>query len=182
MTLAELKSLSWTKWLQRDFKPFMISLFKNSTNKKYYDVICSPPMNAMLYQNGFFYESPEVWKEFATKLSNSQKSIFDATISLKMFHKNSVKTIKKLKNSDPPTSLSEFYELISVNVAYIWLAHGWEEYYNLKSLQEVPKYVQENVNQFIGDASFPTKKNAHASIENAIPKRNDPEKIPKKFG
>ncbi len=185
MNFTGIKSLTWIKWLQRNFNPFMISLFKNSTTRKYYKEIGFPnaPMKAMMYQQGCFYESQEVWKDFAVKLGQSKTSLFEITKSLKKFHTKSVQRIKQLtKSKDSIKALSEFYEIISINVVYIWLAHGLEEYYKLRLSQEVPNYIKENVDKFVGDASLPKKKNAHALMEDAIRKGKNQQNIAKKFG
>ncbi len=185
----KVKSLTWKKWLQRDFKAFMISLFQDGLQKKYFKRIGFPNvrMKAMLYQRGFVYESQEVWDDLVAKLKQhlSTKSIFDVTDSLEKFHAQSVQRIKVFNASkeDPLSLLADFYEIISENVAYIWLAHGLEAYYNQRLHQEVPKYIpKEEVENFISEASFPQKKNAHALMEDAIRTGEAAEKIVQKYG
>jgi phosphohistidine swiveling domain-containing protein len=65
---------------------------------------------------------------------------------------------------------------------YIWLAHGLEVMYAERLKEEVPKYWKGNLDLFIGDISFPKKKNAHTILEEKLRAGKDLTKLVKEFG
>ncbi|MBI2129103.1 hypothetical protein HYU07_02590 [Candidatus Woesearchaeota archaeon] len=111
-------------------------------------------------------------------------SIFDVTKSLKKFHDEKKKRIKCLakKDGDTIAQFEEIYNILTTVTTFIWLAHGLEEVYQKRLSKEVPKYVKENVDGFIGDASFPSKKNSHALMEAALRKGISPKRVSEEFG
>ena len=184
----DIKKLKWERWLQREFSPFMWSLFGDGIKKKYFDMLGFNGVyfKAQLAQNNYWYESPDVW-DHMVKLLNVyliDHSIFDITDRLNVFYKEKKQRILEIRKSDGDVKeqLSEIYEIFSQCVAFIWITHGLEEYYNIKLKKEVPKYVKEDIDTFILDASFPTKKNKHALMEDAFREGVDPKKIVEDFG
>jgi phosphohistidine swiveling domain-containing protein len=184
----KIKSLTWEKWLQRRFKPLVTSLFKDGIRKEYFEKIGVPNVEckAQLLQHGFWYKSKEVHEEMAQLLEVYLKdhSIFDITKSLEEFHKQKKERVKALaqEEGDPIKQLKEVYEILTTCTTFIWLAHGLEEVYKKRLQENVPKYIHKDVDKFIGDASFPKKKNTHALMEEAMRKGEDPQIIAEKFG
>lgn len=184
----KIKSYSWHKWLQRPYDCFMLSIFQEGIKQEYFEKIGVPGVccRAIFYQNGFWYESPEIFQEMKETLVHylEHHSIFEITASLPHFHRNSKKSIRKLikQKQELLQKLQEVYEIITTATTYIWLAHGLEEYYKERLLKEVPKYISHDFDLFIGDASFPRKKNAHAVMEEAMRKGMSFQKIAKRFG
>lgn len=186
--IKQIKSYIWQKWLDRPFNPFFLSLFKDGITKKYFnkigikDVECE----AFIYQNRDWYESEDVWNRMDKKLKKylSKHNIFDITKKLDSFYLAKKKSIKQLVKEDKniTAKLKELYEILTSITSYIWLAHGLEHYYNNKLNELVPKYIKGDIDLFIGDASFPKKKTAHALMEEAIIKKVNPVVIAEKFG
>jgi len=186
--IKKIKSFHWQKWLDRPFNAFFLSLFKDGITKKYFEKIGIKDVEceAFVYQNRDWYESEDVWKKMDLKLEKYFKkhNIFDITKALDKYYIVKKKRIKRLisEKKDAATKLKELYEIITAITCYIWLAHGLEHYYKLKLDKIVPKYVKGDLDLFIGDASFPKKKTAHALLEEAILKKIDPKIVVKRFG
>lgn len=190
--LGKIRSLTWKRWLERPFGAFEASLFKDGLRKEYFKKIgfSGVDCKALLLQDGVWYESPEVWEDMVKKLPHYLKnhSIFDVTKSLDKFHKEKRRHIialskkKDKRRDDPRKQLAEIYEILTTNTSFIWMAHGLEEFYKILLHENVPKYVKGEISKFIGDASFPKKKNMHFLMEDAMRRREDPEKIARKFG
>ena len=184
----KINSYSWQKWLERPFDCFMVSLFQEGIKEKYFEKIGVSKVccEAILFQNGFWYESPEVFEKMKKGVSVylEDHTIFEITSSLSSFHSKSKQKIKKLvrEEKNPIMQLQELHEILSSATTYIWLAHGLEEYYKEKLKQEVPKYISSEIDLFIGDASFPKKKNAHTRMEEAMRRGISSERIAKKWG
>ncbi|MBI2111966.1 hypothetical protein HYT52_00320, partial [Candidatus Woesearchaeota archaeon] len=173
----KIRTLHWEKWLNREFSPFIASLFVGGHRGEYYTTIGFKgfSLKAQLFQLGYWYQSQEVWNDMVQRLTPilKKKSIFDLTTSLAEFKVKSKNRIMELvrsvkANNDPIKALAEVYELLTLNTSYIWLAHGLEEYYKIKLNKDVPNFVSGNIEEFIREASFPTKKNAHALMEEEI--------------
>jgi phosphohistidine swiveling domain-containing protein len=64
----------------------------------------------------------------------------------------------------------------------VWLTHGFEYLYGKILHREVPKYYRGDVAKFIGDISYPIKKNAHYYFEQAFRGEMPLEKVRKQFG
>ncbi|MFH1276178.1 MAG: PEP-utilizing enzyme [Candidatus Woesearchaeota archaeon] len=183
-----IRSLTWEKWICRDFPAFTASLFVGGNEKKYCDKtgFAGFCVKAQLFQLGYWYQSKEVWQDMVEKLTPilKKKSIFDLTKKFAEFKEVSKSRIKAMveSNEDPQKLLAETYDILTLNTSYIWLAHGLEEYYRIILNREVPKYVKGDVDKFIGDASFPIKKNAHSLMEEEIRAGKDCVKIAEKYG
>ncbi len=184
----KIKSLKWERWLQRKHNPFVVSTFMKGGRKKYYDDLGFKGVNclSMFYQNSIWYESKIVWEDITKKLDTYLKdnSMFDVTKALDKFYNEKKRRIKELvvEKGEAREKLSEIYEIMSHVMAFVWLAHGLEEYFTKKLKEEVPKYVKGDIDKFIGDASFPKKKNAHGLMEDAIRNGENPEAIAVEYG
>ena len=196
----KIRTLHWEKWLNREFSAFIASLFIGGHRKECYTKIGFKgfSVKAQLFQLGSWYQSQEVWNDMVQRLTPilKKKSIFDLTTSLAEFkvksEKKMVELVRSVKaNDDPITALAEIYQILTLNTSYIWLAHGLEEYYNIKLNKEVQNFVSGNIEEFIREASFPIKKNAHALMEEEIramkssqgdKKTNDGKNIAEKYG
>ena len=141
---------------------------------------------ACFFQNEFWYESKEVWLDSEKQLDVYLKTntMLDITKSLDTFHKKNKKTIKEivLGEENITTQIKEVYEILKLCATFIWLAHGLEAVYQRRLDNEVPKYIKKDIKEFIGDASFPKKKNKHALMEEDIRNNKDPEEIAKEYG
>ena len=157
----KINAFHWHPWLERNFSPFMISLFKDGIRKEFFEKIGIPGVScrAILYQNGVWHESAEVWDEMVQQLEKclQHHSIFDITKSLQRFYKEKKKRIDTLAKTkgNPLQQLAEVYDILTTITTYIWATHGLEELYKRRIVDEVPKYIKSNVFEFIINASFP---------------------------
>jgi len=183
----KINTLVWRKWLERPFSPFINSLFFEGFKTEHYAQLGFSylQVRASVYQNGYWYESDEIWEEMAVEIKKylAKKTIFDITTELSRFYKQNKKVLFSLNRpGDTLQQLSQAFQIISTCTTFIFLANALEPVYDQKLKEIVPKYVAGDSNKFIGDASFPKKKNAHALMEEAIRRGDDPTKIAKKFG
>lgn len=181
--------MRWHPWLERNFSPFMISLFKDGIRKEFFEKIGMPGVSCMaiFFQNGVWYECDDVWQEMKKDLKNNylkKHSIFDLTKSLKRFYGEKKKRLQMLAKTkgDPIQPLAEVYEILTTLTTFIWATHGLEEVYKERLKREVPKYVKTDVEEFISSASFPSKKTARAQMEEMMRKGKSSSLIAKKFG
>lgn len=182
------KKLHWKKWLHRKFSAFITSFFIDGLKKESFEKIGLKDITAKayLFQDWYWYECPEIWEDAVKKVDAYLKhnSIFDITNNLDVFYKKNKEMIKILakENGDPVEQFKIVYDIMAQCVAFIWAAHGIEEYYRLRLKKEVPKYIKGDIDKFIGDASFPKKKNSLSLMEEAILKGEDPKEIAREFG
>ena len=186
--LKRVQSFSWEPWLERHFSPFLLSLFRDGITRKTFEKIgvSDVEMDAFVYENSIWYQSKSVFDRMEVLLEKYLQghSIFDITKSLEKFRVEKKKRLKELalENGDVLRKLEEARDIFSSSTAYIWLAHGLEHLYDKKLREVVPQHIRGDVNLFIGDASFPSKKNTHALMEEAIARGDDPQEIADKFG
>jgi pyruvate,water dikinase len=186
--IDKIKSLHWKKWLQRPFTPLILSFFAEGFTEKFLAKIGIPNIkkSASLFQNDFWYESKEVWESSRKQLEAYLKdhTMIDVTNTLDEFYEKNKKIIKDFveQEDDPIEQFKVVYEILTLCTSFIWLTHGFEEVYKERLNKEVPKYVKEDINKFIGDASFPKKKNKHVLMDEAIRRGDDPKKIAEEFG
>jgi phosphohistidine swiveling domain-containing protein len=181
-------AFTWERWLERPFSPFMLSLFTDGMTREAFGKIGVPGIeaDAFAYENHIWYRSDAVFDHMEELLKPylETHSMPDVTESLEKFRETSRLRLKKLiaDRSDPLEKLEIVREILSLATTYIWLAHGIEHFYDKKLRKLVPQYVEGDVDLFIGDASFPSKKNEFALMEEAIERGDDPEAIVERFG
>ncbi len=181
-----LNKYKWEKWLQRPFGAFLMSSFTNENNLR--NIGIDIEMIGFVYQKGFWYFSKEIYSKLGDDLEKwfekNHKDIFDISAACEKFYKASKKKIFKMVKEQKADSaaMKELENIFRGCSAYIWLAHGLEEMYMKKLGQEVPKYWDGDLGLFIGDISFPKKKNAHALFEDKLRSGTSLEKIQKEFG
>jgi phosphoenolpyruvate synthase/pyruvate phosphate dikinase len=184
----EIRKLKWEPWLKRYFDPLLTSIFAEGFSRKCFESIGIKNMQgkAALFQNQGWYESKQVWESGEEQVMEYFKkhTMFDLTRSLNKFYKKNKKNIKKLakKNKDPIKQFEKAFKILESCVAYIWFAHSIEALFNKQLKKEVPKYIKKDIDKFIGDASFPKKKNRCTIMEELIRKGKDPAKIAKEYG
>lgn len=182
-------SLGWTPWIRRDFAVLTLSFFENAGTPMYSQKAGFGPvllLPAHLFQNGMYFQSNAVWDAGYESLKPFFKThdMFDVTKNLESFHKKTKKKIRALvkKKMDPFEKLYAFQELMAVSTTFIWATHMIEHWYDMRIKEEVPKYFSGNIDEFIGNASFPKKKNEYMKMEGMVRKGIAPEIIQKKYG
>jgi len=179
----------WERWIERPFGPFMLGLMARATTKEVMEEIgINTYMPAILFQNGSVYTSEKVMKAFDDGVSKWMKkgnNIFDVSEKCQEFYKESKVKIKKIISSkkSPKEKLEELYKVLGKNFAFIWLAHAFEDIYTPMIREEATKLVpEEELDKFVGDLSYPVKKNSHSLMEEAIMKGESAENIAREYG
>lgn len=191
MTPKEIKnkilSLHWERWLERPFYAFLMSLFKDGGTRFWMKKVgVNAEYLAYVFQNGSWYKSYEVHEKMITDLKSYLKSggsIFKISHACEIFYREKKKIIFKILKTDesPEQKLKKIYPIFTNIISYIWFAHGLDDIYLNKLKKEVPKYYSGDVDKFIGDISFPSKKNTHALLEEALKRGDNLDEIAKKY-
>lgn len=191
MTPEEIKKkvleFKWEPWFDRPFGTFTMSVFMHGMTRKFMKKLgVDAEWPAILFQNGHWYKSEEVWDIFEKELQlylekgGEVSSVVKKCEDYLNFGKKRIDEIFRSKVTSKD-KLKDLYEVLTQVVSWIWLAHGFEHLY-VKILQrEVPKYMEGDVEKNIGDISYPEKKNAHYYFEKDLKSDLPIEKVHKKF-
>lgn len=186
--IAQIKSMKWDKWLERSGAAFTLSNISNALSEHNFKKIGIPGIkfDYALFQGGSLYYNQGVFDKVDVVIGNylKKKSLTDITTSLAKFKKKSEKTITDLIKSDESIEkkFSIVLNILSVTFSYIWLSHSIESYFKKQLKQDVPKYIKGDVDKFIGDASFPKKKNSNAILSELIRSKLSSEEVAKRAG
>lgn|SRR3989344_881575 len=178
----------WEWWAERPFVAFILSLFKEAQTRRYHKKIgLEAEYPAMLYQKGAFYKSEQVLDNYACQLQkyiDHGGSIFKIVKLCEEYRIREKRHVLKLikENKDPILKFKELYEILVLNVAYVWPAHGFEHIYKKQLYREAPKYCKGDIDKFIGDVSYPMKHNAHYFFEQALRGKQRLKSIQDKYG
>ncbi len=170
----EIKKLKWEKWLERPFYAFILSLSEDSFSKESVKKVGIDNLflDAMLFQNNSWFYNQEVFDSMDINIEKylDEYGMKGITDNLEKFKIESEKKIKEIINTNYSIEdkFKEVYNILSTCMTFIWLAHGIESYYTKKLKIEVPKYVKSDVDKFIGDASFPKKKNLNTILDDSL--------------
>ncbi|MDR3150963.1 MAG: hypothetical protein LBU14_05270 [Candidatus Peribacteria bacterium] len=110
-------------------------------------------------------------------------NIFDLSNILLETHQKNKKQLKKLIKSDisPIEKLLKLKEITKLSTIFLNnFLPAIEIYYDKIIKKEVPKYIKENIDDFISQASIPKKKNAYNLMLEAL-KNFQIEKVQKEF-
>lgn len=183
-----LKFNDWEFWFDRPFGAFILSLWQDSNTRQYMKrwAGLDAEWPAMLFQNGAWWRSQKVWDDFAAQLAENLKkgvTVHQVVKRCEKCHDQGLKKIKRLlkKEVGPIVKLKELYEILARVMTFIWPAHGFEHLYLKKLLQEVPKYMAGDAEKFIGDISYPSKKNAHVYFMEALASDQPLKLVQKRF-
>lgn len=178
----------WEWWAERPFGAFVMSMFKEGQTGKYMRKAgVDVEWPALFYQNHCFYKSEKVWDLFEKQLIShldSGKLVFRIGRNCESYGRRAKKEIIKIvaKKISLDQKLKKLYDIFNLDIAFVWLVHGLEHHYKKRLNQEVPKYFKGDIDKFIGDISFPSKKNVHYYLEQALRGKENLEQIQKKFG
>lgn len=188
-TPENITKLGWVPWIRRDFAVLTLSFFEKAgtppySNKAGFGNALLLP--AQLFQNGMYFESKTVLDAGYESLIPFFKKhdMFDVTKNLETYHKKAKKEILALvkKKQDPFEKLYAFQEIMTVATTFIWATHMIEHWYGQCINDEVPKHFKGNVDEFVGNVSFPKKKNEYMKMDDLIRKGVPAEKIIRKYG
>jgi phosphohistidine swiveling domain-containing protein len=178
----------WEFWFDRPFGAFLMSFWKwGQSREGMQRVGVDVEWPAILFQNGVWYRSEEIWEIFEKQLKtylDNGGTVADVVRCCEDYMEVGREKIIELSRSslNEKEELAKICKIFSPTVSFIWLTHGFEHLYSKILHSEVPKYMAGDVEKNIGDISYPKKKNAHYYFIEAL-KGNDPlEKIQQKFG
>lgn len=186
--IKNIKNMKWEKWLERPFYAFTLSLFEGSSTKNSFESIGLKNVGPLpqLFQQGFWYLNKESMHKIDIQIGKylENKGMSFITSNLKEFKKNSERRIKLIIKSKKPLEkkFAEIFNILTKACTFIWLAHGVESYFDNKLKLEVPKYIKKDIDKFIGDASFPKKKNANAVLDELMRTDISNKEIAEKMG
>lgn len=178
----------WEWWAERPFGAFIMSMFAYGEQREYMKKLgVDLVWPADLYQKGAFYKSEKNLDKVEVQLKKFLKTggtVFDISKSCEQYWAREKKNILKLNKSklSPIEKLKKLYEIFALDIVYVWLTHGFEHLYKKRLYQEVPKYVKGDIDKFIGDASYPKKKNAHHYLEEALRSKKSLKLVRTEFG
>ena len=164
----------WEPWADRPFGAFVASIFKAGNSRAFMRQIgLDAELPAMLGQKGNYHKSTEVWDLFAEELRvnlDRGETVFSIVKRCEGFGDSSRGEIDSLiLSSLPPIEkLTKLHKILAILFSYTWVTHGLEHIYVPLLYQEVPKYMDGDIETNIGDISFPVKKNAHVFFEDAL--------------
>ncbi len=179
----------WEPWLKRDFFAFMISTFQDGGSKRAFKKIGLPGWEVVsfMFDNGEWYWSEGVYDLVKGQIQDWLKAhrISEITERLDKFYLSKRSRILKLAEKPEENTqkkLKEISDILVENTAYIWSAHFLEHYLfpKIKGLSQ--KYIDHDIDKFIGDASYPEKKNKLEQMDDEIRKGADPKSLVRKYG
>ncbi len=180
MTRAEIKkrilTYRWHPWLEREFGAFVLSAFHASTSLNAMKRIGLPlRYPGFVFQNHLWYESDKLNRDYgesvADFLARRHLPIAWLTASCEKFHRSALRRIATLVNSTSmpiPTLLSELDDILGTSLTFVWPSHGLDPVYTDRLHTAAAPYANGNPEKFIGDLIVPTRKNAHARLEDAL--------------
>jgi phosphoenolpyruvate synthase/pyruvate phosphate dikinase len=188
-TVAKALKFDWEPWLKRDFFAFIMSIFNGGTSKAAFRKIGLPgwEMISFMFNGGEWYWSEDVYNLTEKQIEKWIKThkISEITERLDKFYSNKKTRILKLveePGTDTKKKLLETLNILKEDSTYIWTAHLLEHCLLTKIKKESKKYIKTNIDKFIGDASYPEKKNKLEQMEDEIRKGTDPKIIAKEYG
>ncbi|MFA6050779.1 MAG: PEP-utilizing enzyme [Candidatus Paceibacterota bacterium] len=139
-----------------------------------------------LFQRNAFYKSDQVWDQFATELSvflEEGGQVSDVVANCEKLRDEGKILVEELKVKDasPVEKLKELYGVFTQIISHVWLAHGFEHIFAKRLREEVPKYMDGDLEKNIGDISFPLKKNEHYYLEEALKSNMSIEEVRNKY-
>ncbi|MDO8602087.1 MAG: PEP/pyruvate-binding domain-containing protein, partial [bacterium] len=186
--IDRVKGMKWERWLERPFHAFTLSLFEDATRPESFEQIgvYGVELRTQLFQGDLWYLNNELLEQMDAQIEKHllKSPITNITKSLEKFKEKSKKKIQTLvlNNVSIEEKFKETFDILKSACTYIWLAHGLESFYARRLRGEVPKYIETDTEKFIGDASFPKKKNEHVLLDEMMRGRTSDEKIAEKFG
>src|SRR3989339_309056 len=179
----------WEAWMYRPYG-FLVTypMMKACTRAEFLREGIEGEFPASVFDSYYWYSNHELSKK-AGEIAGEylkKKDIFTLTRQCEERHQTAKQGVIRLlddKETDPFVLFAQVMELMRPMNVYVWVAHASEEYY-MPLLKEAAKnYVSANeIDKFVGDVSFPSKKNAHVLLEEDIHVGMSIEELQKKYG
>lgn len=183
-----IQSCTWERWLERPYGTFLLSLFAGGNKRsemRRFGV--DAEYKSFLFQDGWWYESPDVTVPYAEELKKYLKrggSISRIVRACEAQYKKGLTAIRKANAADISIKkkLTALRDAEAGVMPFIWLAHGFEDVLTEQLEVRVPEYIKGDVSKYIGDISLPTKKIAATRMEDEMRRGVDPKLIVERFG
>jgi phosphohistidine swiveling domain-containing protein len=179
----------WDSWLRRPFYAFMMSLFKGSSSKQSFKKIGLNgwELDSFVFTDSTWYWSDEIFDKAVPNLRKwlRKHQISEISDNLEIFNKKSRAEIDKLlldRKKSLKNKLIILENILQESSAFIWSAHMLEHVIWSDLKKKTPKYINTNLDKYIGDASYPEKKNALELMEEEMRAGVDLKTIVKKYG
>ncbi len=183
-----LKEFTWEKWLERDFSGIVLPMFYKGGGKANFKKIglTNWEQVATVFNDGAYYHAPEVYTHVTPVVNEWLKnnSISQLNDQLDVFYEKNRKKIIKMAEEPEKDTFKKLKVIVNICEelsAYIWGAHIIEHVLLPQLKEKTAKYIKGDINKFIGDASFPTRKNALELMEDEIRKGVSINEIVKKY-
>jgi len=183
-----LKDFTWEPWVERPMRAFIASNFKGGNSKKAFKKIgLSGWEYVYIFNNGRWYKAKEIYNYTKPKVEEWIKNhkLSEISDGLEKFYiKNKIRILELREETkrDVLDKMIEINKILSQITTYIWVAHILEEVLLPKLEKGVAKYIKGDVQKFIGDASYPEKKNMLELMEEEMRNGADPKILAKKYG
>ncbi len=178
----------WEPWLKRNFYAFMMSLLTETCSKKAFVKIglSGWELKSFIFTEGHWYWSDEIFDSAVPNLKNwlQHHHISEISDSLEIFYAESRARVLSLcsdKKIPLVKKLSILEDVFHRTGSYIWSAHMLEHVIWGELKKKTPKYVKSDLDKYIGDASYPDKKNMLELMEDEMRAGIDLNIIRKKY-
>lgn len=193
MTIEQVKQkimeYKWEVWMYRPYGFLVVyPMMKACSRVEFLKEGIDGEFPAAVFDSYFWYSNHELSKK-AGEIAGEylkKKDIFTLTRQCEERHKFAKREINRLladEKTDPLVLFAKIMELVRPMNVYVFVAHAAEEYYVPILKEAARKYVSaEEIDKFIGDISFPSKKNVHVMLEDDIRAGLPIEELHKRYG
>lgn len=187
--IAKALKFNWEPMLKRDLFAFVVSFFQSGNSKKAFNKIgvTGCELVSFMFNNRGWYWSDDFYKLTKSQIDEwlSAHKILELSNQLDVFYvKNKERILKLIKNPELNTEekTKEALDILTEITTYIWAAHLLEDAILPKLKEKAAKYIKGDIDKFIGDASFPEKKNKLEQMEDEIRQGVSFNILAKKYG
>lgn len=185
--VKKISSMKWNLWMDRPF-PILVPylMITHGSRKAFESQGIEGEFPIILWDRGGWCSNSEILKLAEMEAENYLKKIDIFKLSKQcenLYNKAKIEIVKmeNFNSENPLDQYRKVIELISPINVYVWVAHGAEEYYRELVKKMMPSYNNAEIEKFIGDISYPLKKNAHNLMEEDIKNGLETEILLKKY-
>ncbi len=180
----------WDLWLKRNF-PVLIPylMITGATHRMFVKGGIEGEFPIVLYSAGAWRSNNEMFDlagSEAGKYLKKTNAKHTNDLCLRAY-KDTLKLVKNLLTDEITSPLKQFRQILKSleinNGIGIWVAHAAEVYYNNEIRIKLKGKIKDTeIDKFIGDISFPKRKNAHVLMADDIRAGESTENLLKKYG
>ena len=166
--------MPWQPWLHRRFDPLVTYLIMvGGTREIFKTQGIDGEFPISLYDTNDWYSTQEMLSLASNEAKSflQQKNIINLTHQCDNLLEFSRTAVEQLLSNpgDPKKDYEQVIKIITPLNVYVWVAHSSEVYYHDLISSATSAFVTpEKLETFIGDISFPVRKNSLALMENDI--------------